>query len=169
MKFNVKAMQQFHYLRVFFFSVFSLGGAVRAIIGLLHADMHQRGTVGSVCHLATSVITVAPGMKGDEAVAKLTKRSKSGKVMQDVSSVSFGMTVLFLHCYILLTFFFFLVLRRRFSVSKRILQSWCRAGPVMLEADRMTQRNKRCNTTKTSYIHAIKRYSRAESVIFVFL
>lgn len=109
MKFNVKAMQQFHYLRVFFFSVFSLGGAVRAIIGLLHADMHQRGTVGSVCHLATSVITVAPGMKGDEAVAKLTKRSKSGKVMQDVSSVSFGMTVLFLHCYILLTLvcFFF--------------------------------------------------------------
>lgn len=96
-------MQQFHYLRVFFFSVFSLGGAVRAIIGLLHADMHQRGTVGSVCHLATSVITVAPGMKGDEAVAKLTKRSKSGKVMQDVSCVSFGMTVLFLHCYILLT------------------------------------------------------------------
>lgn len=59
------------------------GGAVRAIIGLLHADMHQRGTVGSVCHLATSVITVAPGMKGDKAVAKITKRSKSGKVMQD--------------------------------------------------------------------------------------
>lgn len=59
------------------------GGAVRAIIGLLHADMHQRGTVGSVCHLATSTITVAPGMKGDEAVAKITKRSKSGKVMQD--------------------------------------------------------------------------------------
>ncbi|XP_041821388.1 elongator complex protein 5 [Chelmon rostratus] len=59
------------------------GGAVKAIIGLLHTDMHQRGTVGSVCHLATSVITVAPGMKGDEAVAKITKRSKSGKVMQD--------------------------------------------------------------------------------------
>lgn len=59
------------------------GGAVRAIIGLLHADMHQKGTVGSICHLATSVITVAPGMKGDEAVAKISKRSKSGKVMQD--------------------------------------------------------------------------------------
>lgn len=58
---------------------------MRAIIGLLHADMHQRGTVGSVCHMATSVITVAPGMKGDEALAKITKRSKSGKVMQDVS------------------------------------------------------------------------------------
>ncbi|XP_029382507.1 elongator complex protein 5 [Echeneis naucrates] len=59
------------------------GGAVRTIIGLLHADMHQKGTVGSVCHLASSVITVAPGMKADEAVAKITKRSKSGKVMQD--------------------------------------------------------------------------------------
>ncbi|XP_036968914.1 elongator complex protein 5 [Acanthopagrus latus] len=72
------------------------GGAVRAIIGLLHADMHQRGTVGSVCHLATSVITVAPGMKGDEAVAKLTKRSKSGKVMQDeeVFSIKEDLTVI---------------------------------------------------------------------------
>ncbi|XP_060887473.1 elongator complex protein 5 [Labrus mixtus] len=59
------------------------GGAVRAIIALLHADMHQKGTEGSVCHLATSVITIAPGMNGDQAVAKITKRSKSGKVMQD--------------------------------------------------------------------------------------
>ncbi|XP_034532352.1 elongator complex protein 5 [Notolabrus celidotus] len=59
------------------------GGAVRAIIGLLHADMHQSGTVGSVCHLASSVIQVAPGMKGEEAVAKITKRSKSGKVIQE--------------------------------------------------------------------------------------
>uniref|UniRef100_A0A3Q3WGG4 Elongator complex protein 5 n=1 Tax=Mola mola TaxID=94237 RepID=A0A3Q3WGG4_MOLML len=59
------------------------GGAVRAVIGLLHADMHQRGTVGSLCRLATSVITVEPGWKGDEALAKLTKRSKSGKVTQD--------------------------------------------------------------------------------------
>uniref|UniRef100_A0A3Q3AR51 Elongator complex protein 5 n=1 Tax=Kryptolebias marmoratus TaxID=37003 RepID=A0A3Q3AR51_KRYMA len=59
------------------------GGAVRAVIGLLHADMHQRGTVGSVCHLATSLIAVAPGAKGDEAVAKITKRSKFRKVMQD--------------------------------------------------------------------------------------
>ncbi|MED6271431.1 hypothetical protein CHARACLAT_020097 [Characodon lateralis] len=59
------------------------GGAVRAVIGLLHTDMHQRGTVGSVCHLATSLISVAPGVKGNEAVAKITKRSKSGKVLQD--------------------------------------------------------------------------------------
>ena len=72
---------------------------MRAIIGLLHADMHQRGTVGSVCHLATSVITIAPGLKGDEAVAKITKRSKSGKVVQDVSSVSLGVIILCpLHC-----------------------------------------------------------------------
>lgn len=62
---------------------------MRAIIGLLHADMHQKGTVGSVGHLATSVITVTPGTKPDEAVAKITKRLKSGKVLQDVG-VSFG-------------------------------------------------------------------------------
>lgn len=66
--------------------VCSLGGAVRAIVGLLHADMHPRGTVGSLCHLATSVITVVAGVKGDEAVVKITKRSKSGKVAQDVSN-----------------------------------------------------------------------------------
>lgn len=59
------------------------GGAVRAVIALLHADMHQRGTVGSVCHLATSVVTVSPGIKGNEATAKITRRSKSGKVLQD--------------------------------------------------------------------------------------
>ncbi|XP_069578985.1 elongator complex protein 5 [Brachyistius frenatus] len=71
------------------------GGAVRAVIGLLHADVHQRGTVGSVCHLATSVITVAPGMKGDEAVAKITRRSKSGKVTQDgeIFSIKEDLTV----------------------------------------------------------------------------
>nr|XP_046236364.1 elongator complex protein 5 isoform X2 [Scatophagus argus] len=74
---------------------FRKGGAVRAIIGLLHADMHQRGTAGSVCHLATSVVTVAPGMKGDEAVAKITKRSKSGKVVQDeeIFSIKEDLTV----------------------------------------------------------------------------
>lgn len=51
--------------------------------------MHQRGTVGSVGHLATCVITVAPGTKADEAVAKITKRLKSGKVVQDVG-ISIG-------------------------------------------------------------------------------
>ncbi|XP_056883579.1 elongator complex protein 5 [Takifugu flavidus] len=59
------------------------GGAARAVVGLLHTDMHQRGTVGSVGHLATCVITVSPGTKADEAVAKITKRLKSGKVIQD--------------------------------------------------------------------------------------
>lgn len=71
------------------------GGAVRTIIGLLHSDMHQRGTVGSVCHLATSVITVRPGLRGDGAVAKTTKRSKSGKVTQDeeIFSIKEDLTV----------------------------------------------------------------------------
>uniref|UniRef100_UPI003AADBAED elongator complex protein 5 n=1 Tax=Centroberyx gerrardi TaxID=166262 RepID=UPI003AADBAED len=71
------------------------GGAVRTIIGLLHSDMHQRGTVGSVCHLATSVVTVMPGLRGDEAVAKTTRRSKSGKVMQDeeIFSIKEDLTV----------------------------------------------------------------------------
>ncbi|KAF6715904.1 Elongator complex protein 5 [Oryzias melastigma] len=59
------------------------GGAVRTIIGLLHEDMHSRGIVGSVCRLATSVITVAPRTKADEGLAKITRRSKSGKVVQD--------------------------------------------------------------------------------------
>lgn len=68
----------------------SLGGVVRAVIGLLHSDLHQRGTVGSICHLATSVITVAPGTRGLGAVAKITRRTKSGKLMQDVRTVEHG-------------------------------------------------------------------------------
>ncbi|KAK7909838.1 hypothetical protein WMY93_014522 [Mugilogobius chulae] len=59
------------------------GGAVKTIMGLLHADMHQKGTVGSVCHLATSLITVAPGKAGDNCTAMITKRTKSGKVLQE--------------------------------------------------------------------------------------
>lgn len=66
---------------------------MKTIVSLLHSDMHQRGMVGSVCHLATSVVTVTPGLRGDEAVAKTTRRSKSGKVMQDVRGISFGMTI----------------------------------------------------------------------------
>ncbi|KAJ0006597.1 hypothetical protein NQD34_013870, partial [Periophthalmus magnuspinnatus] len=62
------------------------GAAVRTVLGLLHADMHQRGTVGSVCHLTTSLITVAPGNAGDNCVAKITKRTKSGKVLQQEHS-----------------------------------------------------------------------------------
>lgn len=59
------------------------GGSVRTIIGLLHADMHQKGTVGSVCHLATSDIAVTQGNTEENCLAKITKRAKSGKVLQD--------------------------------------------------------------------------------------
>uniref|UniRef100_A0A4W5PKU1 Elongator complex protein 5 n=1 Tax=Hucho hucho TaxID=62062 RepID=A0A4W5PKU1_9TELE len=71
------------------------GGVVRAVIGLLHSDLHQRGTVGSIRHLATSVITVAPGTRGLGAVAKTTRRTKSGKLMQDeeIFSISEDLTV----------------------------------------------------------------------------
>lgn len=72
------------------------GGSVRAIIGLLHGDMHPKGTVGSVCHLATSHITVTPGSTGDSCLAKITKRTKSGKVLQDehTFSITEDLTVL---------------------------------------------------------------------------
>ncbi|XP_062305225.1 elongator complex protein 5 [Osmerus eperlanus] len=71
------------------------GGAVRTIIGLLHADLHQHGTVGSVCHLATSVITVAPGPRDQGTVAKITRRSKSGKILQaeEIFSIKEDLTV----------------------------------------------------------------------------
>ncbi|XP_056156607.1 elongator complex protein 5 [Lampris incognitus] len=59
------------------------GVAVRTMIGLLHSDLHQHGIVGSICHLASSVITLTPGDRGLEAVAKMTRRSKSGKIVQD--------------------------------------------------------------------------------------
>lgn len=72
------------------------GGAIRAIIALLHTDLHQDGIVGSVCHLATSVITIAPGQKGSEAVAKITRRTKSGKILQDeeIYSIKEDLTVM---------------------------------------------------------------------------
>ncbi|XP_030636582.1 elongator complex protein 5 [Chanos chanos] len=59
------------------------GGSVKVIIALLHSDLHQRGIVGSICHLATTVISVTPGKRERSAMAKTTRRSKSGKVMQD--------------------------------------------------------------------------------------
>uniref|UniRef100_A0A1A8EYE1 Elongator complex protein 5 n=1 Tax=Nothobranchius korthausae TaxID=1143690 RepID=A0A1A8EYE1_9TELE len=72
------------------------GGAVRTVIALLHADLHQRGTVGSLSHLASSLITVAPGVRANEAVAKITKHLKSGKVIQDeeIFSVNEDLTVI---------------------------------------------------------------------------
>ncbi|XP_077445168.1 elongator complex protein 5 isoform X2 [Stigmatopora argus] len=64
------------------------------VIGLLHRDMHPRGTVGSLCHLATSTIAVTAGARG--AQAKITKRLKSGKVLQDeeVFSIDHDLTVI---------------------------------------------------------------------------
>lgn len=72
------------------------GGSVRAIIGLIHADMHAKGTVGSVCHLATSHIAVTPGNTADHCMAKITKRTKSGKVLQDehIFSIQDDLTVM---------------------------------------------------------------------------
>ncbi|XP_049617788.1 elongator complex protein 5 isoform X1 [Syngnathus scovelli] len=69
------------------------GGPVGNIIGLLHSDMHPRGMVGSLCHLATSLINVVTGPRGDHA--KITKRLKSGKVLQDeeVFSIKDDLTV----------------------------------------------------------------------------
>ncbi|XP_028847622.1 elongator complex protein 5 [Denticeps clupeoides] len=59
------------------------GGAVRTIVGLLHSDLHNTSTVDCVSHLATAVVTLAPTSQGPLAVAKTTKRTKSGKVTQD--------------------------------------------------------------------------------------
>ncbi|XP_057710841.1 elongator complex protein 5 isoform X2 [Corythoichthys intestinalis] len=63
------------------------------IVGLLHRDLHPRGTVGSLCRSAASVVAVDAGPRGAEA--KVTKRLKSGKVLQDeeVFSVDDDLTV----------------------------------------------------------------------------
>ncbi|KAG7464681.1 hypothetical protein MATL_G00168030 [Megalops atlanticus] len=59
------------------------GGALKSILALLHSDMHQQGIVGSVCHLATVVISVSPGTGAKHAVAKTTRRTKSGRVTRE--------------------------------------------------------------------------------------
>lgn len=59
------------------------GGVVKTIIGLLHSDLHLQGIVGIVCHLASTVISVAPTNNERHAVATTTRRTKSGKVMQE--------------------------------------------------------------------------------------
>lgn len=71
------------------------GGVVSTIVGLLHSDLHQRGTVGSVCHLATSVITVAPVSIGQGVIAKTTRRTKTGKINQaeEMFSIKEDLTV----------------------------------------------------------------------------
>lgn len=58
---------------------------MKTTLGLLHSDMHHRNLVGSICHLATSVVTMAPGNQWHEAVAKTIRRAKSGKISQAVS------------------------------------------------------------------------------------
>ncbi|MCJ8731584.1 hypothetical protein PDJAM_G00201360 [Pangasius djambal] len=58
------------------------GGSVRMIFGLLHTDLHQQGVVGTVSHLASTVISVTPVNNARYAVAKISQRKKSGKVMQ---------------------------------------------------------------------------------------
>ncbi|XP_075906725.1 elongator complex protein 5 isoform X2 [Nelusetta ayraudi] len=70
--------------------------AVCKTLQQLRKDMHPRGTVGSLRHLATCVITVTPGVRGDETVVKITKRSKSGKVAQDeeIFSIKEDLTVM---------------------------------------------------------------------------
>uniref|UniRef100_A0A8C9TQB1 Elongator complex protein 5 n=1 Tax=Scleropages formosus TaxID=113540 RepID=A0A8C9TQB1_SCLFO len=59
------------------------GGAVRSIVALLHSDLHQQGIVGSLCHLATAIVTVAPALRGHHTVAKTTRRTRSGRVTQE--------------------------------------------------------------------------------------
>ncbi|TSL34598.1 Elongator complex protein 5 [Bagarius yarrelli] len=64
------------------------GGSVRNIVGLLHADLHQPGIIGALSHLASAVITVKPVNNARYAVAKISQRKKSGKVMQKVDPTS---------------------------------------------------------------------------------
>ncbi|XP_076829525.1 elongator complex protein 5 isoform X2 [Brachyhypopomus gauderio] len=58
-------------------------GSIRMIFGLLHKDLHQQGIVGSICHLASTVISVTPVDITDYAEAKTMHRKKSGKVKQE--------------------------------------------------------------------------------------
>ncbi|XP_017327847.1 elongator complex protein 5 isoform X2 [Ictalurus punctatus] len=58
------------------------GGSVRMIFGLLHMDLHQQGIVGTVSHVASTVISVTPMNNARYAMAKTSQRKKSGKVMQ---------------------------------------------------------------------------------------
>lgn len=65
-------------------------GSVRLIFTLLHSDLHQQAVVQTVCHLASAVISVTPQNKASYAVAKTTRRKKSGKVTQE--EVSFNVS-----------------------------------------------------------------------------
>lgn len=71
---TVAVCQELHKLRK--------GGFVRMIFGLLHTDLHQQGIVGTVSHVASTVISVTPMNNARYAMAKTSQRKKSGKVMQ---------------------------------------------------------------------------------------
>lgn len=58
-------------------------GTFKTIVALLHSDLHQCNLIRSVCHLANTVISLSPAIKGHVASAKTTKRTKSGKVLQE--------------------------------------------------------------------------------------
>ncbi|XP_066537203.1 elongator complex protein 5 [Hoplias malabaricus] len=59
------------------------GGSVRMIFCLLHTDLHQQGVVGSICHLASTIITVTSVNNAHYAAAKMIHRKKSGKIVKE--------------------------------------------------------------------------------------
>ncbi|MBN3318581.1 ELP5 protein, partial [Atractosteus spatula] len=73
-------------------------GLLKRILVLLHSDLHQHGMVDSVCHLASTVVTVTPysglgGVIGEavpQGIAMTTQRIKSGKVLQEEECFSVG-------------------------------------------------------------------------------
>lgn len=54
------------------------------IFGLLHMDLHKQSIVGTVSHVASTVISVTPVNSASYAVAKTSQCKKSGKVKQKV-------------------------------------------------------------------------------------
>lgn len=64
------------------------------IFGLLHMDLHQQGIVGTVSHVASTVISVTPMNNARYAMAKTSQRKKSGKVMQKVISFSYKLILM---------------------------------------------------------------------------
>ncbi|XP_064409043.1 elongator complex protein 5 isoform X2 [Latimeria chalumnae] len=66
------------------------GLKVKRVVALLHTDLHEQGVVGSVCHLAGTVVMVAPAPKRPSAetdveplaLATIVQRKESGKVIK---------------------------------------------------------------------------------------
>ncbi|MGH0186850.1 UNVERIFIED_CONTAM: hypothetical protein FKN15_028484 [Acipenser sinensis] len=68
----------------------SRGGLkVKRVVALLHSDLHEQGVVGSVCHMATAVVTVTPvsGSVSAEAepngIVRTLLRRKTGRVSRE--------------------------------------------------------------------------------------